>query len=109
NIGLPSRTQYQRRLIEKTESVIQRMRWKAHFFLGKQTTNCDEQFGLPSPNNAPMVTQLKHFEDDVIKMISNIQFRTVNDPFMNKISKDLDRINSSNNILVFADKSTKNL
>jgi hypothetical protein len=81
------------------------MRWKAHFFLGKQTANCDEKFGLPSPNNAPMVTQLKDFEDDVIKMISNIQFRTVNDPFMNKISKDLDRVNSMNNVLVFADKS----
>ena len=32
-IPIPSITSYQLKLIEKVESVIKRMRWKAHFFL----------------------------------------------------------------------------
>ena len=33
NIPIPSADSYKRRLIEKVESVIRRMRWKAFFFL----------------------------------------------------------------------------
>ena len=33
NIPIPSRDNYLRNLIEKVESVLKRMRWKAHFFL----------------------------------------------------------------------------
>ena len=33
NIPVPSRTSYKLQLIDKIESVITRMCWKAHFFL----------------------------------------------------------------------------
>ena len=33
NIPVPSRTSYKLQLIDKIESVIKRMPWKAHFFL----------------------------------------------------------------------------
>ena len=33
NIPVPSRIYYKLQLIDKIESVIKRMRWKAHFFL----------------------------------------------------------------------------
>ena len=33
NIGLPTHNSYLRRLINKTENFVQRIRWKAHFFL----------------------------------------------------------------------------
>ena len=33
NIPVPTLSSYKLRLIEKTESVIKRMRWKAHYFL----------------------------------------------------------------------------
>jgi hypothetical protein len=45
NIGLPSKDQYRRRLIEKVESVVQRMRpvESAFLFERKQTYNIREQ------------------------------------------------------------------
>ena len=33
NIQTPTKTPYQLTLTEKIESIIKRMRWKAHFFL----------------------------------------------------------------------------
>ena len=33
NIPIPSRNSFKKRLIEKVESVIKRMRWKAFFFM----------------------------------------------------------------------------
>ena len=51
NIGLPKHYQYQKRLIDKMESVIQRMRWKAYYFLnGEPKTKEYDTFGLPSKN-----------------------------------------------------------
>ena len=38
NIPTSSITSYQLKLIEKVESVIKRMRWKAHFFLNGDNT-----------------------------------------------------------------------
>jgi hypothetical protein len=84
-IGIPSKDQYRRRLIEKVESVTQRMRWKAHFFLSKRETSSNDKFGLPSKAFAPPIQQMKAFEEDLLKLTSNISFRKVNDPFLNKI------------------------
>ena len=42
NTGLTSKDVYTRSLVNKTQSVIQRMRWKAHFFLN-QANNDTEQ------------------------------------------------------------------
>ena len=86
NIGVPSKDQYRRRLIEKVESVTQRMRWKAHFFLNKQTsTTSNDYFGLPSKAFAPPIAQMKAFEGDLLKLTSNIAFRKVEDQFLNQI------------------------
>ena len=107
NIGIPSKDQYRRRLIEKVESVTQRMRWKAYFFLNKKTkTTSNDNFGLPSKAFAPPVPQMKAFEDDLLKLTSNITFRKVDDPFLNQIKDDMKNIRTSNNVHVFADKST---
>ena len=42
NIPLPSRTSYKLQLIDKIESVIKRMRWKAQFFLNNNEKNKEE-------------------------------------------------------------------
>ena len=108
NIGLPTQNQYRRSLLQKVESVTQRMRWKAYFYLNgeKRTEKCF--YGLPSNKNAPPVSELKAFEDDIVKLVQNVSFRTINDPFLNTVNKDLRNITSSKNMYVFADK-TKNI
>ena len=56
-----------RNLIEKAESVLKRMRWKAHFFLkGEKSQENTRNFGLSSNKTPPTVLELKPFEEDVI-------------------------------------------
>ena len=108
NIGLLTQNQYRRSLIQKVESVTQRMRWKAHFYLNSETKNEHYFYGLPTNHSAPPVSSLKPFEDDLVKLVQNITFRKINEPFLNSINKDLRNIKSSKNVFVFADK-TKNI
>ena len=107
NIGFPSKDQYRRRLIEKVESVVQRMRLKGHFFLNEnKPTKSENKFGLPSRNYATPISEMKAFEDDLVKLTSSITFRKVNYPFLNKIHEDLKNVHSSKDVFVYTEKST---
>ena len=83
------------------------MRWKAQFFLHGDNNKIENmKFGLPSNKCAPPVKEMKEFEDDLVKLVSNVKFRNVHDPFLKKVNEDLAKVNSSNNVYVFADKTT---
>ena len=109
---------YTRSLINKTQSVIQRMRWKAHFFLNQANNDTNQDwtahrptgsqantYGLKSKRSAPSVTELRAFEDDVARLIENVKFRDVNNEFMKELERDKKKIKSSTNIFVPADKT----
>ena len=109
NIPIPSRDNYLRNLIEKAESVLKRMRWKAHFFLkGEKSQENTRNFGLSSNKTPPTVLELKPFEEDVIKLLETIKFRDTKDYFQDSLANDLKKINSSDKMFVFADK-TRNI
>jgi hypothetical protein len=83
------------------------MRWKAHIFLNEnEPTISENKFGLPSRNYATPISEMKAFEEDLVKLTSSITFRKVNDSFLNKIHEDLKKVHSSKNVFVYADKST---
>ena len=44
-------------------------------------------------------------EDDLQKMISNVQFKRVNNDFQNRLKNDIRSIQSSKKVFVFADKT----
>jgi hypothetical protein len=48
---------------------------------------------------------MKAFEEDVIHLVSNVKFRKISDPFLNNIPRDMEKVNSSGNVLIFADKT----
>ena len=107
NIPLPSRNDYLQRLIEKTEQFLRRMRWKAHFFLNPSTSSTTrENYGFKSTKNPPPIEELKDFEDDMCKMIQSVKFKQVNNPFLNKLKEDTDRIKNELKLLIPADKTT---
>ena len=109
NIPIPSRDNYLRNLIEKAESVLKRMRWKAHFFLkGEKSQENTRNFGLSSNKTPPTVLELKPFEEDVIKLLETIKFRDTKGYFQDTLANDLKKINSSDKMFVFADK-TRNI
>ena len=52
--------------------------------------------------------ELKAFEEDILKIIENIKFRDTKNNFQETLASDLKKINSSENMFVFADK-TRNI
>ena len=106
NIGLPTQNGFHRSLLQKVESVTQRMRWNAHFYLNGETKKELYFYGLPSNHNAPPVSVLKPFEDDLVKLVQNISFRKINEPYLNTLNKDLKNINTSKNVYVLQRQRT---
>ncbi len=120
NIPIPSAREYTKRLLEKTEELIKRMRWKALFFLSKEadtesdvSTDGDDEvrpeyYGLKSKRSPPQIKELMDFEHDLLNMVENVQFKNTTDDFQSKLSDDVKDINSSPDIFVQADK-TRNM
>lgn len=70
NIPIPQPQMYMTKLIEKTEDLIRRMRWRAHFFLNPPTMQEKKQtFGFKSTKSPPFIEELKDFEDKMLKLI----------------------------------------
>ena len=108
NIGLPTHDEYRRNIIDKTESVINRMRWKAHFFLRnneeQQSSGRNPTFGLKSKQSPPSVPELKRFEEDIIHLIENIEFNNSTNEFIKTIEADKKR---KINLRMFSYQPTK--
>ena len=86
-------------------SVLKRMRWKAFFSLNPSTESRSGKFNLKSRRCPPPIEDLKPFENDMFKMIENLRFKNVRNSFQDKLKRDIMKINSSDKVLVFADKS----
>ena len=84
NIPLPSKSSYQLKLIDKVESLIKRMRWKAYFFLSNtydDSINKKANYGFKTRNCPGQYKELQDFEKDLQDMIKSIKFRKVKDEF----------------------------
>ena len=106
NIPIPSKHDYKLQLISKTESLIKRMRWKALEFLGKLQSTGKETYGFRSRKCPPVVKELSKFEEDLLTMIGNIEFRVVNNDFQRKMKCDIQVIKECGKIIIPADKSS---
>ena len=85
------------------------MRWKAHFFLkGEKSQEKTNYFGRPPNKTPPTILEQKAFEEDLLNIIENIRFRDTKNNFQETLANDLKKINSSENMFVFTDK-TRNI
>ena len=67
SIPTPTKTSYQLMLMEKIESVIKQMLWKAHFHLKKDTSNIGyANYGFKTRNYPPQCKELQNFEKDLL-------------------------------------------
>lgn len=108
NIPTPDNTTYRIHLIEKVESVIKRMRWKAQFFLDETWKNThieSNTYGFKTRNYPKQCTELEEFEKDLLNMVKLIQFKNSTDAFQTKIKSDIATIKESPNVFIFADKT----
>ena len=116
NIPSPSKAAYLKSLIDKVEHFLKRMRWKAFFFdkepdlSSSSDSESNEEpvynYGFKTPRTPTKSIHLMAFEEDIYKLVQNIKFaRGLND-FQQKLKRDVREIQSSNKLLVPADKST---
>jgi hypothetical protein len=108
NIPCASKTLYIKRLIEKTELFLRRMRWKALFFLYPETkTDESEKFGFNTRKTPPVINELKEFEEKMINAIQNVEFESTSTPsnFQKTLNKDIARCKKESKVIVKADKT----
>lgn len=76
NIPLTNKRNYFVKLLQKTEELVRRMRWKAFFFLrGNNLTEKEQEvYGFRSKKTAPFNKNLQEFEKDLLNIINNISF-----------------------------------
>ena len=113
DIPIPSRIAYMKKLISQTETFLKNIRWKA--FWSERAGNSDEDTtqthkreittDFKSTKTPPQRELLKPFERDMYNLISNIEFRKVNDPTLQKMGEEAKRINNSDMVIVNADKT----
>ena len=107
NIPTAQPNVYLRCLIEKTQSFLQRMRWKAHHFLNPTDSPTQkETFGFKTTNSPPPIAELHDFEERMLTLVQNIEFQQTNSTFQNKLLKDIRNIKKDNDLFVPADKTT---
>lgn len=108
NIPLASKGTFLQRLIEKTESLIQRMRWKAFFFLNTNTDDTTTKYAFKSKCSPPHVKELDEFEDSMLDIIQRIQFKTNHHPnrLQRKLRKDVKEIRNDKHIFFKAEETT---
>ena len=82
------------------------MRWKALEFQGKLPPGNKVTYGFRSRRCPPVVKELSKFEDDLMKLIKNIEFRQANNAFQKKMMEDIKEIKQCGKVVVPADKST---
>ena len=75
NIPIPSNESYLIKLIEKIESVVKRMRWRAHFFLQEKHESDirREDFGFKSKITPPQCEHMEAFEKELLNIITKYQ------------------------------------
>jgi len=109
NIPIQSKNSYTKSMINKTESLVKRMRWKA-FFHDNPTPDTNQQrnnFGFPSEKSPPQNKDLIPFENDMYNLIKYTQFkRPQTNQFQQTLKRDIRELSCSEKIFVPADKTT---
>ena len=89
NTPVPSKSSYRLKLIDKIESVIKRIQWKAHFFMSGNVIKCDkESFGFKSKNFPARIKEIEASEKDLLDLVKSIKFRNTNNKFQNLMEAD---------------------
>ena len=89
----------------KMKNFLKRMRWKALAFLGKLKGSDKYNYGFKTATCLSSVKELLTFENDMMDMIKNLEFKKVNNEFQSNLRNDIRQIRKSNNLFVSADKS----
>ena len=79
---------------------------ETNFFAKKEHSASNTNFGFKSNFTSPQHGLLSPFEKDVYDIVRLINFKQVRNDFQKKLTEDINNIRSSENLLIFADKTT---
>ena len=106
NIPVASKGVFTRQLIDKTEQFLRRMRWKAFHLLNPGQTADKKTFGFKTKNCPPVIEELRCFEEGMVQIIQNVEFKNMKCQFQKELNEDIKLIKNENRLFVKADKST---
>ena len=93
--------------VEKTESFLRRVRWKAyHFLKPTEPEAAKETFGFNTTKSPPPIKELEVFESKMLSLVQKVQFKNHRNEFQNDLSQDLTKIRTDDKLFVAADKTT---
>ena len=112
NISTPSHQSYKLLLIDKIESVIKRMRWKAYFPMKNKAATLEElhkeTYEFKLKHHPSQSKYLEAFEEDLFNIVNSLKFRPVHNHFQQTMKEDIAQIKSSHDVFIIAGK-TNNL
>ena len=101
NIPIAHPTDYLKYLIEKTESFLRRVRWKAcHFLKPTEKPTTKESFEFLTTRFPPLIKELAEFEDKMLLLIQSIQFTNHKCNFQKQLSQDTTKIKTDKKMLI---------
>ena len=109
DISIPPEDQYRKLLLGKTESFINRLRWKTFFYLNPDAKPPQkETYGFKTTKTAPQVKELSDFENELANLVSvgiKFSYRKRN-TYQKELDEKVKEIKNSQKYLLKADKTT---
>ena len=107
NIPIPSERNYKLQLVEKIETFIKIMRWKAIMYNAgcKQNRKLEKKYGLKTLHSPKQVKERSAFEKELIAVVKDIKFRNARSDFQTKLQEDIRLIHKSKKTITYADKT----
>ena len=106
NIPVPDRKTYLESLIVSLDKAIKSFRWKAKFFLKPAAKQSKENFGLKTAKSPESIPELKNFENDLIKMAQNIEFRQYENNLQRNLKNVCKSMDKETKLIIPADKTS---
>ena len=103
NIPIPLKQCCLNNMMEKVESFNHKIKMESTFFNEKEHLVNNLNFGFKSNFTSPQL--LSPFVSDLYDMIWSIIFKPVRNDFQKKLAEDINNIKSSENLLIFAEKT----
>ena len=94
------------KMVESAEDLFRRMRWKLFHFENPGLVDRKNTFGFKTNATAPASPLLQDFEQDVLKLLSKIEYKKSSNPLQEKMKSDIEIIKDSKEILTKADKTS---
>lgn len=105
NIPTPTKSQYQKILVSKIESLLSRLRWQLQA-IKDPGMKSKFNYGFKTTLPPPQFDELKAFEEELYSLAKNIEFKRTYNKFQAALSRKIKEIRATKEIIVKADKTS---